>query len=111
MQSVIPQVEEMHKHVEYYEMQRPEVSEDGTVTYHRTSFEPPPSPQFGFKRKSHDLQSNDAWVFEKATECEFFSWHLAEPSASSCMCLRIVTRCSKRIGACHQCQYNKKLLA
>lgn len=41
---------------------RPRVFEDGTIVYPKRGWEPPPVPE-GYRRKTGDLRSPDAWVF------------------------------------------------
>lgn len=41
---------------------RPHKASDGTLTYPQRGFEPPPIPA-GYRRKTNDLKSFDAWTF------------------------------------------------
>ena len=41
---------------------QPKLLKDGTLVYKRQGFEPPP-PHNGYRRKSEDIRSDDAWVF------------------------------------------------
>lgn len=41
---------------------RPHKASDGTISYPKRGWEPPPIPD-GYQRKSTNLKSSDAWIF------------------------------------------------
>jgi len=41
---------------------RPRIMTDGVIAYPKRGWEPPPIP-VGYRRKSEDLKSSDAWIF------------------------------------------------
>lgn len=90
----------------------PVIQEDGTVVYTMVGWEPPAVPP-GYKRKSTDLTSPDAWVLIRTEPlCKFCK--LKTFKRASCNCVRIVPTCTYhgkseniKLDQCKSCP-NKK---
>jgi hypothetical protein len=76
-------------------IRKPQLLKDGTIIYpkEKTDWEPPPVP-VGYRRKSNDPQSSDAWIF--VPEKPFCIYAAFEKKQStSCGCERYVLNCIK----------------
>ncbi len=69
----------------------PVIDPDGTLTYSSMGWEPPPCPP-GYRRKSDDLESQDAWVLEPTEPlCKYIKLVLGR--GTSCRCRRVIPTC------------------
>ena len=90
----------------------PEIQEDGTIVYPKIGWEPPPVPP-GYKRKSDDLGSEDAWTLVRIQPlCRFCK--LVQVKRGNCGCLRVVPTCTYRgksenidVDRCESCPDKK----
>ena len=90
----------------------PVIQGDGTIVYTKVGWEPPLVPP-GYKRKSDELTSQDAWVLVRVEPlCKFCN--LKTFKRASCSCLRIVPVCEYngkseniQLNQCESCP-NKK---
>jgi hypothetical protein len=94
-------------------VRKPQLLKDGTIVYTKaeTDWEPPPVP-VGYKRKSNNPQSSDAWILipEKP-----FCIHIEfeKKPAQSCGCERYFLNCTRngnkvlilREETCQECPY------
>jgi hypothetical protein len=72
----------------------PKIHDDGSIVYEKTNWEPPPVPP-GYKRKSDDLTSPDAWVLVRTEPlCEHCK--LVQLHRESCDCVRVIPTCTYR---------------
>jgi hypothetical protein len=70
---------------------RPRILSDGTITYPKKGWEPPPVPE-GYRRKGSNLRSSDAWVFIPVLqECPRRSFHI---TYTICGAARLSYRCA-----------------
>lgn len=94
-------------------VKQPELLQDGTIIYQKdvTDWEPPPAPP-GYKRKSDDPKSKDAWILiPEQPFCIYVEFE--KKAAASCGCERynlICTHEGKRIlllqkETCQECPY------
>lgn len=83
---------------------RPRILKDGTITYPKKGWEPPPVPD-GYQRKGSNLQSSDAWVFVPVLqECPHRSFHVAY---TVCGAAKLTYQCALHGDVnsieCHSC--------
>ena len=89
---------------------KPKLGEGGSIIYKKEGWEPPPTPP-GYRRKSNDLESDDAWVMvPEHPLCQHLK--LVEVEKESCGCLRLIPTCKLdnetiQPGQCERCP-NKK---
>lgn len=90
---------------------KPELLKDGTIVYEKEGWEPPPAPP-GYRRKSEDPKSKDAWVLvPEQPFCIYVEFE--KKKAEGCGCERyslICTREGKRIlllqkETCQECPH------
>lgn len=77
----------------------PAVLPDGTIVFRRPpgSTAPPPVPA-GYRRRSSDITSDDAWILVPDFDpCRYF--RLIETRAEDCDCIRLQPRCVRDSGS------------
>ena len=85
---------------------RPRLLSDGTITYPHRGWEPPPVPA-GYRRKSADLKSADAWIMLPVLPaCED---RCMTPAFGPCGACKITYTCAKGtplydLSTCNRCQ-------
>lgn len=90
----------------------PHIGDDGTITYQHEGWEPPPVPR-GYRRKSDNLKSRDAWVLVRETPlCKRVVLHRVEKAA--CNCISVLHVCTYRgkaenisVTKCDSCPHYK----
>ncbi len=74
------------------EVPPPRILDDATIVYEKVGWEPPPVPP-GYKRKSDDFKSRDAWILVRIEPmCKHCK--LVQIRKPGCDCLRIVPTCT-----------------
>jgi len=69
----------------------PTITPDGTLIYVQRGWQPPPCPP-GYRRRSNNLKTPDAWVLEPLKPlCDHLRLVIGEQGA--CLCRRVVPTC------------------
>ncbi len=84
---------------------RPRIMVDGVMTYPKRGWEPPPVPA-GYRRKSANLRTADAWIFIPLLPvCEY---RIQTISYGSCGAASITYTCKGNplvdLSGCHTCK-------
>jgi len=84
--TIIPPKKSQETHVELLE-----ITSNGTLKYARKGWEPPSIPP-GYKRKSSDLNNDDAWILVPQIKCKHLK--LNQLPVGGCGCIRIELTCT-----------------
>jgi hypothetical protein len=97
------------------DFQEPKLMDDGSLVYPRTGWEPPKVPE-GYRRKSDDIRSSDAWVF--IPEWPGCVDRVMSNTVSACGCVHINAFCGSKtaenkgkqinVNACVGCPHRRE---